>query len=336
MRSPALLLAALAALLCLAWLSIARRSRDALVVYCAHDLVFAQDILDGFERETGIPVVVVGDTEATKSLGLVQRILREQRHPQCDVFWNNQTLGTMQLAEAGALESYRGPGFDRIPDQYKDPDGLWTGFAGRLRVWIVNQQQMEVSPAAIEQALQADDLSGFCLAQPIYGTTLSHCSVLWNDLGPEGFEQWYLDLQSRHARFVPGNATVKNLVAAGVCNFGWTDTDDFFVGLDAGAPVAMLPIEVADHTLCLPNSVAIVNGTSRRVEAERLVDYLLSEQVELRLAQSESRQIPLGPVDESQLPDQVRELLPFAERGIDIGHYSAARQACLGWLLEQE
>src|SRR5687767_1278938 len=93
----------LAALVLLALLTVAWRTwqGDALVVYCAHDAVFAEDILRAFEKQSGIKVAVRYDTEATKSLGLVELLLREQAAPRCDVFWNNEALGTMDLADRG-------------------------------------------------------------------------------------------------------------------------------------------------------------------------------------------------------------------------------------------
>src|SRR4029078_9618113 len=113
-----------------------RRGDDRLVVYCAHDAEFSDAILREFERQTGIPVSVRYDTEATKSLGLVNLLKSEKDHPRCDVFWNNELLGMVDLKNAGVLEPYRGTGFARIPDRYKDPDGFWVGFAARLRVFI--------------------------------------------------------------------------------------------------------------------------------------------------------------------------------------------------------
>lgn len=318
--------------LVMAWVSVSQRKTDALVVYCAHDLIFAQEILDQFAAESGIKVVVVGDTEATKSLGLVQRLIREKKNPQCDVFWNNQVLGTMDLAAEGVLEPYQGTGFDRIPNQFKDPEGLWTGFAGRLRVWIVNTNKLEATEEVVQQRYEAADLSRMTIAMPLFGTTLSHFSLLWKLWGGEETQRWYDDLQQRGCRIVPGNATVKNLVAEGVCEFGWTDTDDYFVGLDDGAPVAMLPIRVDGKTICLPNSVAIIKGTKQRAAAEQLVDYLLSEKVELALAHSASRQIPLGPVDESQIPEDVKLLVDWAADSVDVTEFYEARQACLTWL----
>src|SRR5207253_925607 len=130
-------------------------------------------LLREFERRTGIPVALRFDTEATKSLGLVNFLLHEKERPRCDVFWNNEALGTEDLKQQGVLSAYKGAGFERIPDSYKDADGYWTGFAARMRVCIVNTQRLAPSEEAIDQAL-AGDLARMAIAKPLYGTTLTH------------------------------------------------------------------------------------------------------------------------------------------------------------------
>jgi iron(III) transport system substrate-binding protein len=319
----------------LAWASVSRRSAGALVVYCAHDLEFAQPILNSFSRDTGIKVVVVGDTEATKSLGLVQRLILEKDHPRCDVFWNNQLGGTLQLQQAGLLQPYQGTGYRRMSERFKDPEGCWVGFAGRLRVWIVNTQHMAANPPELEHRLEGEDLSKMAMANPLFGTTLSHFSVLWKEWGPEELKAWHARLKERGCKLVPGNASVKNLVAEGVCDFGWTDTDDYFVARDDGFPVAQLPIRVGGATLCSPNTISIIKGTRRLALAERLVDYLLSREVELQLARSASRQIPLGPVNPEQVPNDVRPLVEWASQSLDMRNYAQARAECLEWLKQE-
>jgi iron(III) transport system substrate-binding protein len=316
----------------MAWYMVSAPDEQSLVVYCAHDLQFSEPILKKFEEETGIRVVVVGDTEATKSLGLVQQLIREREQSQCDVFWNNQVLGTVQLERAGLLEPYQGPGYQRIPSEFKHPDGLWTGFGARLRVWIVNTQKMAATPEAIEAALAAEDLSRMAIAQPMFGTTLSHYSLLWSQTGGETLQAQHRDLVRRGCRVVSGNATVKNLVAEGVCDFGMTDTDDYFVAVDARLPVAQLPIRVAGKTICIPNCVAILRSCDNPEAAQRLVDYLLSERIELELAQSEARQIPLGPVVSSELPEDVRQLSEWAREAADMRDLGQAQEDCLNWL----
>src|SRR5262245_60634767 len=139
----------LAALVSLGALALRHDSSDALVVYCAHDWLYADPILKRFEAETGVRVAARYDTEATKSLGLVELIAREKDRPRCEVFWNNEPLGTMRLQDEGLLERYQGSGWQRMPAAMKDGEGHWTGFGARLRVWIAHGPS--ITSAAIDE-----------------------------------------------------------------------------------------------------------------------------------------------------------------------------------------
>ncbi|MGB8166806.1 MAG: ABC transporter substrate-binding protein, partial [Chthoniobacteraceae bacterium] len=279
-------------LLVAAWWASTRR--DALVVYCAHDSIYAEKILRDFEKNTGIPVAMRFDTEATKSLGLVELLALEKDAPRCDVFWNNELLGMLDLQERGILDPYQGSGFARIPAAFKDPAGRWVGFAARLRVYIFNtlSTQVEGRPVDAESPFEPNasttsavthpppadpsispkaDLSRMAMAKPLYGTTLTHYSVLWNAWGGPKVEAWHRDWRRRNLRELNGNAAVKDAVAEGVCDSGWTDTDDFFEAKDAGKPVAMLPVRLADNgTICIPNTVAIIRGARHPEQARKL------------------------------------------------------------------
>jgi len=327
--------AVLGALACVAglmWWHHAHADDSALVVYCAHDATYAAKILETFERDTGIHVVIRFDTEGTKSLALTELIARESPGTGCDVFWNNEPLGTMRLHRMGRLAPYRGDGHRRIPDDYKDANGHWTGFAARLRVWIINTDQMSPTPPAIATAL-CGDLSRMGIAKPLYGTTRMHYTVLWNHLGPTGLRDWHQHLDQDGVRRLPGNAHVKNQVARGTCAFGLTDTDDYFAAHDMGRPVAAVPFRLQDdRVICIPNTVAIIKGTPREAAARRLVDYLLSENTEIALAGSRSRQIPLGPVDETKLSDEVQQLRTWANNAYPIRSLAGDEARCLAWI----
>lgn len=308
-----------------------QKQDDPLVVYCAHDSVFSEIILKEFEQESGIRVEPRFDTEATKSLGLTNLIIREQDHPRCDVFWNNQTLGTADLKAQGLLEPYRGPGYARIPEQFKDPEGYWTGFAARLRVYIINTQKMEATPETIAQSLEGP-LNEVAIAKPLYGTTLSHYTILCAAWGLPKLQEWHAANVERGIQVTSGNSSVKNLVASGACKLGYTDTDDYFVAVDDQQPVAAVPITIDEKVMLLPNSVAIIKGTQKRKQAEALVDYLLSEAVELELAKSQSRQIPLGPVDWEQVPLDVKQYQSEIEKAYPLPNLVKQREKTLAWL----
>lgn len=322
-------------LLFLAWRGLGPSKPAPLVVYCAHDSIFSEQILREFSRRTGIEVALRFDTEATKSLGLLELIVQEKGAPRCDVFWNNEPLGMMDLAGQGLLVPYQGPGFARIPAQFKARDGAWTGFAGRLRVVISNAKTMpEVGDEPFAWEPTQVDLSRVAIAKPLYGTTLDHYSVLWKAIGPGQLQAWHRSWRERGVREVAGNAAVKDLVAQGACDWGYTDTDDFFAAKDEGKPVAMLPVRLPrGETICLPNAVGIIRGTKQLEAAQKLVDFLLSEETEVALARSGSRQIPLGPVArETALPPELGQLTGWAREGCDLSGLGPARAACLEWL----
>ena len=52
----------------------------------------------------------------------------------------------------------------------------------------------------------------------------------------------------------------------------------------------------------------MIAGCRHPESAHRFIDFVLSEDTELLLAAGAGRQIPLGPVDETQLPEELRAL----------------------------
>lgn len=316
-----------------------RFRRDPLVVYCAHDSIYAESILRDFEKRTGIPVAIRFDTEATKSLGLVELLIAEKDAPRCDVFWNNELLGTLDLASRGLLQPVPPELHRHIPERYRDDTGLWAGFAARLRVFIYNPARIPPATAQEEIArrLAGSDLSRIAIAKPLYGTTLTHYSVLWDRWGAARLHAWHRETRRAGLRELNGNAAVKDAVAEGACELGFVDTDDFFEAKDAGKSVAAVPVHMADGAvICIPNTVAIIRGARHEAAAQRLVQFLLSPGTELALARSHSRQIPLGPVPIEQLPAEVRELHEWAEKSVLLKELGPARAECLAWLKAED
>jgi iron(III) transport system substrate-binding protein len=182
----------------------------------------------------------------------------------------------------------------------------------------------------------APSLERMAVAVPLYGTTLTHYTAQWHAWGSETWKAWHRDAVKRGLHLERnGNGGVMNRVALGASDFGWTDTDDFFVAKDDGRPVDFLPVRVDGRTLAIPNTVAIIQGARHRAAAEKLVDFLLSEEVELELARSKSRQVPLGPVESAALPAEVRQLKAWVADAADLRPLLPARNECLEWLMQE-
>jgi iron(III) transport system substrate-binding protein len=288
------------------------------VLYCSLDESFAAPVVREFEQHTGLHVVAYYDVEADKSVGLRRRLQAEANRPVCDVFWNNEPVQSVVLAEAGLLQPYRSPSAEDIDARWRDAQDRWCGFAARARVIIVNtKQRAEPSrrPTGLADFLDPANASLCAMAKPLTGTTAAHAAAWMSRLGQDATLQRFAALRANKVNFVSGNAHVMRLVREGEHDFGWTDTDDCMEALRAGFPVEMvIPDQGADDEglLVIPNTVGLVTGAPHPEAARKLIDFLLSRDVEASLAAASSAQIPLRPG------------VPRPEKVLDLARYKLA------------
>ncbi len=300
-----------------------REEGPEVVVYVSLDELYSRPILNEFERRSGIRVRAQYDTEAAKTTGLVNRILAERGRPRADVFWNNEVVQTIALRNAGALEPYASPSRAGIPEAFKDPEAYWTGFAARARVIIYNTELVSEPPTSIRDLLREEWSGNAAIANPLFGTTATHAAALFAVWGDDAARDYFAGLRSMRVAVLPGNATVRDLVARGEYAVGLTDTDDANGGVVDGFPVAwVLPDQEAGGlgTLVLPNTVALVRGGPNSDAGKRLIDYLLGPEVESALAASRSIQIPLNPAADA--PENVPALAEIRTMDIDFDEIS--------------
>jgi iron(III) transport system substrate-binding protein len=273
------------------------------VLYCALDRNFSEPLIRDFEARTGLKVKAQYDIETTKTVGLV-RAIKEQMEVgkiRCDVFWNNEIANTIKLKNLGALQPYKSPSAGDIPEQFKDPEGYWAGLAARARVFIVNTDLLpdkDKWPDSYQDLIAPEWKGKGGIAKPLTGTTATHGAVLFEKLGEEGAKEFFKQICDTDVNLTSGNAHLMRQVRSGAFAFGFTDTDDFNVARVDGHPVAVVYPDGGEGqmgTLVIPNTVAMIKGCPHPDAAKKLIDFILSPEVEERLAHSNSAQIPLHP-----------------------------------------
>lgn len=295
-RHPMIRLFVLLSFVTLTFTACGGRNPNTVVVYTALDEIYSRPILDAFEKESGLDVEVVYDTEAAKTTGLVTRLINEAKRPRCDVFWNNECAQTIRLKERGVLEAFVPRGSAAIPDTFKDLDGFWTGFAARARVILYNTDRVDSPPTSLEDFLKPENRGRGAIALPLFGTTATHAAAIYALWGPEKGLDFFKKLQENEIAILASNSEVRDRVARGEYAFGLTDTDDANGAVEDGLPAKwLLPDQDGMGTLLVPNTLSLIKGAPNAEGGKRLIDYLLSPAVEQRLANSRSIQIPLNP-----------------------------------------
>ena len=272
-------------------------SAGEVVVYVSEDQVFSQPVLERFERETGIRVRAVYDTEETKSTGVMNRLLAERDHPRADLYWANEPIRAEVLRQRGVAEPYRSPAAEGIPAAFHDPDWHWTGFSARLRVLIVNASVTDPPRSVLELADPAWR-GRVVLANPLFGTTTSHVAALFVALGDDAARTFLERLRANGVRITASNGESADLVASGQAAVSLVDSDDAINRIRRGEPLRMIvPDQDPGGLGCfvVPNAVVLVRGGPHPEAARRLADFLLSPATERQLAEADCAQIPLHP-----------------------------------------
>ena len=281
------------------------------VVYAAQDQVYAEPILREFEKEAGIKVKAVYDSEAVKTVGLANRLLAERSHPQCDVFWGNEEMRARQLAAQGVFRETNG----------------WAAFGHRSRRIVINTNfvnwvgtrstasqtspekngtgwnpSLPVAPTSLLELTNEVWRGKVALAFPQFGTTATHFHALRQLWGEQRWLAWCRSLAANKPFIVDGNSVVVKMVARGEAWIGLTDSDDIAAGQREGLPIAALPL--TEESLLIPNTVAVIRNATHQGNAQQLFEYLQRGEVLKKLLQANALEYGTDGTDTTTLrPD---------------------------------
>jgi len=272
------------------------RARE-VVVYTSVDQVFSEPVFRAFEREAGIRVRAVFDTEETKSTGVLNRLIAESANPQADVFWSGDPVRPFLLIKRGLVEPYVSRQAQDLPASLRGTDGSWTGVAARARVLLVNRRLVSAAetPRSIRALADPRWKGKVTIANPLFGTTTMHVAALFVRWGEEPTRAFLEALKANGVRIASSNGEVKRLVVGGEVAFGLTDTDDANEARKEGADVEVVYPDADElGALVMPTAVVLLAKGPQPEAGRKLVDYLLSAEAERQMAEAAAH-MPLRP-----------------------------------------
>lgn len=276
---------ALVGCLFLSLVSCGRSDSPQITLYTSVDDPYARPLVEEFQKQTGITVRLVTDAEASKSVGLAERLRAEKDHPQCDVWWGNEPFYAINLAEEGLLEAYDSPSAADVQAMFRDPQHRWAGNGLRARVFATADNSPAKGIAASIDSLSLPALKGkIAIARPTAGTTGGHVAAIYVSRGQAKADVFFQSLHDNDIKLLGGNGPVAEAIGAGTAWAGLTDNDDCFATQREGGKLSMaLPDQSDSGTLMIPTTVALVRGTQNPDASKKLIDFLLSARVEQKM-----------------------------------------------------
>lgn len=265
-----------------------------LVVYSGRAESLIGPLVERFEKDTGIRVRVRYGESAELALAL----LEEGRSSPADVFFTVDPAGVGAVAKAGLLRPLPERVLQRVPARFRARDGRWVGVSGRVRVVAYHTRRLTERdlPASILGYTDAR-WQGRIGWTPTYGSFQSFVTALRRLKGDDAARAWVAGIVRNRPRAYASNVPMVEAVAAGEIDVAFTN-HYYVYRLRAerpDAPVAAYFFRNGDPGgLIIPAAAGILATAPHAPEAERFLEFLLSEPAQRYFAE-QTLEYPLVP-----------------------------------------
>jgi len=292
-------------------------------------------VLRAFTERTGI----AAPSDPKNSGQTLAALEAEAASPLADVAYYGIVFG-IQAAERGLVAPYRPEGFDEIPENLRDEDGLWMAIHQGAVAFLVNTDELGDTPVP---QCWAD------LLRPEYEGKVGFLDPTQAAIGYSVITAANLALGGDFENFEPGIEYFRALWDNGLSLPAQTATamvqqGEIPILIDADfngyklANIDEAPIEVVipcEGSLAIPYVISLVRNGPNPEAGRALIDFVISDEGQRLFAESYLR-----PVREVEVDEAITEaMLPAEEyervRLVDYAEMNAARQAYLDlWTAE--
>lgn len=265
-----------------------------LTVYSPHPAETINLVIQEFEEQSGIKVELV----AAGTGELLKRVESESSNPLGDVLWGG---GAESLASfADFFEGYKSPELANIDSKYYDANHLWIGESPLPMVIMYNTNLVseEDAPTSWKDVLNPVFKGKIAMADPAKsGSAYTILATMLTAYGDENdgwdfIREFYANLDEK---VLSSSSGVYKGVADGEYSIGLTLEKEAIKYVNSGSPVKIVYPE--EGTSAVPDGVAIIKGAKNLENAQKFVDFVLSQETQDLMAKQLSRRSIRNDVD---------------------------------------
>ena len=265
---------------------------EKLIIYTSHKEEVYGPIIDEFEARTGIWVEVVSGGSAT----LLEQIRLQSGTPEADIMFGGgvDLLG----AYSDCFEAYEPEGSEYLTTDFKSTDNKWTAFSSLPIVIIYNNRLVYVNsvPDSWQDLLDERWKGKIAFADPgNSGTSYTSLVTLLTVMEPQNeVETMHAFIDNLGGKILTGSGEVTESVAAGTKLIGVTLEEAALKKQAAGADISI--VYPAEGTSAVPDGCAIVKEAVHLENAQKFMDFIISDCVQQMLVELCSRRPVRGGV----------------------------------------
>lgn len=291
-RTPYLVMLIVAGLLLT--MTAAGSAQQVLTVYSTVDEENAAAILKAFTEATGIQTRMLFMSAGPA----LARLEAEKGNPVADVWMGGPSENHVLAKERGLTQPYVSPNAAALDPKFRDPDGYWTSFYMNPMAVAINKQWQNrtrvEAPKTWQDLLKPEFRGQIQLPTPqSSGTAYNLLASLVLAWGEDEAMAYFKALHANVQTYTQSGTAPSQAVALGQTGVAIQFTPAFLKLADEGYPIEIIFPE--DGVGFEAPAVSIVAGTKNVEAAQKLVDWLISEDGQAALSRLKTYFFPVHP-----------------------------------------
>lgn len=232
-----------------------------------------------FEAKTGVKVEWV----RMSSGETLTRIRAEKDNPKASVWYGGPADAYIAAREEGLLEKYVSPNAAKIPAQFKDAEGYWSGIYVGLLGFGYNTKLMEekklTPPTSWEDLLKPEFKGQIAVANPgSSGTSYTVLATMVQLLGEEKGLDYMKKLHPQVAQYPKSGTAPGQMAGRGEVLIGISFAHDIVKYAKEGMPLKVaFPSEGTGYEI---GAVALIKGGPDQEAAKLFIDWALTKEAQ--------------------------------------------------------
>lgn len=208
------------------------------------------------------------------------RILAEASNPQHDVIWGWAVTSLIDPRIGELIEPYQPANIDRIPAQFRDPDGKWFAVTGYMAAFCVNDEVLAAKnlpmPSSWADLLDPVYKGEVVMPNPASsGTGYLMIASIIQMMGEEKGWQYLKDLDANIAQYIKSGSRPCNAASEGEFAVGASFALRAIKNIAEGYPITMvIPSEGAGNEL---EANALMASSKNKDAAKKFLDWTISD-----------------------------------------------------------
>jgi len=270
--------------------------QGSVIVYVEAAKRTAGPLLKTFQEQTGISV----SATYRETLGdrFAAALKEDAAKGKVDLFWGETPLSACAIADAGLAVPFRPAGARPVPEQYRDRQFRWIGFAANPRVIVYNSARLkpDEAPTATADLVRAPWAGHGAVPRISSGPAAFHAAALFALWGGERARSFFNTLRSDGTRIVDDDRAARRLVASGEALWGLIGLDEAICAKREAEPINILfPDRIGLGAVVPPHVAVLLRAAPHPAQAKGLFGYLFASEGAWLLAQNDCALITFTP-----------------------------------------